>query len=323
VEGFTFGVLAGIVQPTLAFFTWPLMSAVSDLQVSVLAAAVVPGTLLGLIRGATIWHAEVTDGPRPWRNRLIDVAGLPFGVAVGLPLAMVGTGSTWVDGNTPWVWGFIAVALAGASTLCAGTASLWARHRSVTATPRWLTPLTVVLFIAAVCSIEMFTNMVQGLELEWYVALSALAFQASWVLLAGQFAVVAIVWWISGGIRLRLFALAVTVAVPVAAVRWLLAEPITQANAMDQIVIDCLIAAGAGLLCFLVCTAVRGRPGVALGVAGAWTAGLIVASATSLRFAHPDLVVTTYLTIFSDVLGLALLLLGAFVVTSPRRDGAK
>lgn len=48
-----------------------------------------------------------------------------------------------------------------------------------------------------------------------------------------------------------------------------------------------------------------------------------MASATTLRFAHPDLVATTYLTIVSDVLGLALLLMGAFVVTSPRRDGAK
>jgi hypothetical protein len=176
----------------------------------------------------------------------------------------------------------------------------------------------VLLFIAAVCSIEMFTNMVQGME--WYLALGALAFQSSWVLMAAQLALVAVVWRISDGARLRLVALTVIIAVPVAVVRLWFAQTISQSNALDEIVIDCLIAVGAGLLCFLVCAAVYGRPGVALGVTGAWTTALLVALASTLRFKHPSEIMTTYLTYFSDVLGPSLLLLAAFVVTSSRRS---
>ncbi|WHT22523.1 M48 family metalloprotease [Crossiella sp. CA-258035] len=313
VEGFAFGALATALLLVGALHFNPLFAGIGNpvlsYNLSVLATALLPGVLLGYAWGTTVWQSA--DDRRPWQRRVLDALGLPVGVLVGLLLALTEQGSFWHDEAALETWVVISVVLTGAAALCAAIATL---HRRGGPTA-WIGGLIAVLFTGAVIPAQTAALLLRNGGVEVFTA--QLTLSPPWVLLAGQCAAAAVVWWWSRGHRrLLLVVTGVTTAVVVAA-RLLLAEPLSQANAYDQSQTEVLIAAGAGVVVVLPLVALRGRTGLALGIAASWTTTLLICAALITRYEQPLEVVYYYAVPSLSLLAAALLVLA--VVTIPLR----
>ncbi|MCS7479388.1 M48 family metalloprotease [Umezawaea endophytica] len=322
VEGLAFGALAGNVLLVGVYFVAPLFTAVPDPVLAVhladVAVALVPGALLGYAWGTTVWQAAGVGDDRPWRSRLVAALGLPLGALLGLALALTGGGVPWEGVSAASWWLILPVALVGTAGLCAGASAAHGRHRGGPA-PRWTGPLVAVLFIGAITPLQRYVALlgVAG----WDVVLEYVLLVPSWVLLAGQFAVAAGIWWWSGGVRLRLLAVTAAAVALVAGPRLWLVGPATLDTVVAQQRVDVLLATAAGLAVALLLVLVRGRVGLGLGIAASWVTTAAVAAVLPLRFDHPGEVLYHYLVPSLSFLAVGLFVLAATTVLVRDRAG--
>ncbi|OXM44815.1 hypothetical protein CFP75_33375 [Amycolatopsis alba DSM 44262] len=315
-EGFAFGALIGVVQPTLSFFLEPLLQPIADLRMTVLVAVL----LLGYAWGTTVWRAHTADDAQPVFDRVVSVLGLPAGVVLGLAFSLTGTGSEPFEAVTLWHWALGGAALIGAASLCGGIAALWHRHRPGTS-PWWVGLVAVLVFTGAIELIDSLGAAVKlGGVVEIWLGMTA---EPWWALLAGEIVIAVVAWLLATGARLRMLCLAVVISLPVAVSRLIFSAPILRENALDHLLLDGVVASVAGLVAFLICVVAGGRAGVAAGVACAWPAALLTALVLTLKFNHPmDLAWLSVRQVAAN-LAPALLLLTALTAIVPARGGTE
>ncbi|WP_410597345.1 M48 family metalloprotease [Amycolatopsis sp. lyj-23] len=313
-EGFAFGALIGIVQPVLWFFVESLIIPLADLSVSTLAAALVPGVLLGGAWGMTAWYAHTADDARSALARTVSALGLPLGVVLGLALSLTGDGSSLFETKTLLQWGFAAVALIGAASTYGGIAALWHRYRPDTS-PWWAVLVAVLLFTGAIelviafnVAIEFDPVVASGGSVGMWLFMTAVP---RWGLLVGQCVVAVVVWRTVKGARRRLLLLTVIVSVLIAVPRLLFFVPLTEETKSDYLMFNGVLAAAAGLAVFLVCVAIDGRAGIATGVACAWPAALLTVLALTLKFDHPMAAIWFSVMNAAEILTSSLLMISA------------
>lgn len=284
MEGFAFGALTGSVLLLTSFFVRPLFMGIETPELAALAAALIPGALLGLAWGTTVAHATATAGPLSWQV----VVGMPVGALLGLALAPTSDWRPWEEMSySAWLWGLAALLLPGAAVL---SAAIGAHVLSPNATrsARITTTLVVIaLFTGAIALIEQTATMTQFGG--WREVLQVLSATSSWALVVGQVALVVVGWRRSRGAGVAALATSAGIAVVVIAGRLVLAAPLTLENAKGQIATDVLLAAAAGAVCFLVVVATVAAARLAVAVAAGWTTTVLVTVALTLRFPfYPD-----------------------------------